>query len=204
MGFLHFIICLCFLSGDAAVLGGADIIQHEKTCQNRYPNISSTCWVFQSCLEHECKREQGSAVGKCFDGVCNAGENVHNCPADCCPTEKNNNCSLSFVGNDRCPLSCCKNSSCCVERDGDNGGGSLSQVVGSIFGAIVFIILAYLLIKCCLRICSDDNSNIVHPSGSGTGRENFFIIVLRRVRWGWTSGWMHKCMPMILYINCSN
>ena len=90
-----FHVFLCFIIFFTLVLEQRPLGVLAKLVQKTL--VSSACWLFQSCVRHECKREQGIAVGNCFDGVCVAGENADNCPADCCPAQKNHNYSLSSL-----------------------------------------------------------------------------------------------------------
>ena len=165
---LYFIICLRFLPRNAAIPGCVNLTQHENICRDRYLNMSSACWLFQSCIRRECWRELDVEVSDCFDGVCDAGENVDNCPADCCPAEKNSSCSLSSLGKDRCLLSCCKKSTCC----GDDNDGSTLLYLLFLFGLV--------LVPLVKKFCCSDNDNTVHSSGSGSVTVNCCTTVLRR------------------------
>ena len=122
--------------------------------------IRTECWLLPACFRHKCN----FSLGTCFNGTCDAGENVDNCPADCCPQKNPQNCSL---GNETCPLKCCSRSSCCLdtveEEDGDSGGGGFTlvdwiQYVGII---IAIVVIGGIIYKKCG--CGDDN-NEVHPT----------------------------------------
>lgn len=131
-----FIIYLGVISGNAAVPQCADQTRSKDTCRGRYPSVSSTCWLFQSCVKHECKRQRGIMVGNCFNGVCESEENVDNCPADCCPEKKNSICSLFY---EQCPLICCGVSNCCGKEDSDGDGESKNS--GMLATCIVCVVL---------------------------------------------------------------
>lgn len=134
----------------------------NKICRAVYNSTFPTgCWLLPACFRHKCSF---SAAGSCFNGTCDAGENVHNCPADCCPQKNPQNCSLV---NGTCPLKCCSRSSCCLdeaeEEDEDGGGGGLTlvgwiQYVGII---IAIVVIGGIVYKKCG--CGEDN-NEIHPT----------------------------------------
>lgn len=137
----------------------------NNMCRTVYNGtIPTGCWLFPVCFKYKCNFSSDT----CFNGVCDAGENVANCPADCCPQKNSKNCSLL---NGTCPLKCCGEPGCCLdeneeeeEEDEDDSGGGGFTLIGWIqyVGIIIAIILIGSVVykKCG---CGDDD-NEVHPT----------------------------------------
>jgi hypothetical protein len=146
--------------------GCAGQTRNQMTCRAQYSTIPVACWLFRGCFEHECMKEQRYSVDTCFNGVCDAEENIGNCPADCCQQKNPQNC---IVVNGKCPLTCCGETNCCEKQDDGSGtnSGDLTFIgwlkyIGMIIGFLVLGAIMYYFKSLCG--CNDDNE--VHPTNS--------------------------------------
>ncbi|XP_060600533.1 keratin-associated protein 5-8-like [Ruditapes philippinarum] len=86
--------------------------------------IPGLCWAFAKCFQKKCKSqptESTPAPDMCFNLRCDPGEDVNNCPADCCGNE-NEKCKWSQ--SNTCVPKCCSESTCC--NDSSRSGGLYS------------------------------------------------------------------------------
>lgn len=86
-------------------------------------NIPGFCWTYSACFKTNCKKRRCSrnAIGEleimpnndtfCGNGVCEADEDIYNCPLDCCATINPQKCS----DNTKCLPTCCGDSTCCTD-----------------------------------------------------------------------------------------
>lgn len=150
--------------------GGCNGQTHEaNTCKRWYSSLPVGCWLFRGCFETACQniageeglsnynpflsdgvpgetpyydKQVGSKLGSCFNGVCDDGEYIENCPADCCIKRNPQKCTLL---QGLCPPECCGEPHCCVERK----ESKISQKVKTIILCVTLSIVC-LCIGCIL------------------------------------------------------
>ena len=119
-------------------------MQCENFCRTHCSTIPGSCWLFQKCVQAAC--QNGGNLNSCFNGVCNAGENVENCPCDCCASRNAEKCTLvSGV----CPPQCCGDSNCCVEKKSKSKVGMVSGCICGIAGCCCIAYILYRVYKHC-------------------------------------------------------
>ena len=109
-----------------------------RTCQAHYSEVPIGCWLVRACFESECQKKEGYSVDTCFNGHCDADENVDNCPADCCTVTYNKSCTLV---DGVCPSQCCGDSTCCESSIRESNAAF--SVLKSFAMVIAFIILCF-------------------------------------------------------------
>jgi hypothetical protein len=120
---------------------GQDTI--SKRCKNWLNSIPGFCWQFAWCFKDKCRNQYGnnrkrSAVDvpdTCYNKVCDDGENVNNCPHDCCQAE-NDKCKMT---EDECIPECCGESTCC------SSGNNLWQTLRKERSIILFCVFALIV-----------------------------------------------------------
>jgi hypothetical protein len=73
------------------------------------------------------KRSASYVPDTCYNKICDTGENVRNCPEDCCQTV-NRKCTW----NTKCLPECCGESTCCESSSGNSWRMQTSLVVFSV------------------------------------------------------------------------
>lgn len=92
-------------------------------CKRWYNSIPGTCWIFTRCFRKKCKKQYRQKRRRsvlnmpdtCFNKICDAGENINNCPEDCCQTVSDQ-CTWK---ENKCIPKCCGESTCCESSIGN-------------------------------------------------------------------------------------
>ena len=152
----HFTTRRIFNRAPVGVLLAKRMTRSVKTCQAQYSTVPKDCWLLRACFQ---KAKQGN----CFNGHCDADENVDNCPADCCPVRSRKSCSLQ---DGVCPSQCCGDSTCCKTSSGKrNTALTVVMYIGIVILIIVVGVVGEWLRRKYCGFCIDVQ---VHPSSDDT------------------------------------